>query len=494
VAFIKTLAKVSGWQATENSLYWNTHGGVVNLAVTGLSRAGKTVFITSVLANLLAAGSHTRNVRAQKRLKGLVVADEGRIKFSNLVKSHPRGPARFPFEANAKAIESAKRQWPARTAAVSEISVEIEFWANKIELGEEERVKTDKIAKLRLNLLDYPGEWLADLPMLGQTYAEWSTQTLQLLEEKPRNILSKPWKVWVSNLSNGISSSDEAKEGAILWQEFLCACREAKLCFLQPSRFIRSENDIEDFSKPEIDDSLAFYPMEKPCEAIEKTHRYYILEKRFNKYRDTVVAEFYEHILSKYTRQIVLVDILGALTGGEDVFNDTKRTLMAISKTMTDKSSDWLNRLKNFKLSSMTERLIFVATKADHLEVVQHDTLKNLLGSMLYDPERSFEKTAKLASYMKIASVQCTREGIDGAVNMIYGFVDGQDKPIGVVNPPIPSTDLSPEWWEKQTAGGRKPFDMPSFQPPKIEDYKTNGIPCTYLGELLQALLGDKLR
>ena len=36
------------------------------------------------------------------------------------------------------------------------------------------------IAELRLEILDYPGEWLLDLPLLRQSYREWSHATLDL--------------------------------------------------------------------------------------------------------------------------------------------------------------------------------------------------------------------------------------------------------------------------------------------------------------------------
>jgi uncharacterized protein len=35
--------------------------------------------------------------------------------------------------------------------------------------------------RVRLDVLDYPGEWLQDLPLLGQMFQEWSAQTMTLL-------------------------------------------------------------------------------------------------------------------------------------------------------------------------------------------------------------------------------------------------------------------------------------------------------------------------
>ena len=38
-------------------------------------------------------------------------------------------------------------------------------------------------ATLSIKIVDYPGEWLLDLPLLSQSYAEWSRATLRLYRE-----------------------------------------------------------------------------------------------------------------------------------------------------------------------------------------------------------------------------------------------------------------------------------------------------------------------
>ena len=45
--------------------------------------------------------------------------------------------------------------------------------------------------RIRLDILDYPGEWLLDLPLLKKTYVEWSNETLKLLKCPPRASVSQ---------------------------------------------------------------------------------------------------------------------------------------------------------------------------------------------------------------------------------------------------------------------------------------------------------------
>ncbi|MBE1043557.1 YcjX family protein, partial [Escherichia coli] len=45
---------------------------------------------------------------------------------------------------------------------------------------------------LYLEIVDYPGEWLLDLPMLEQDYLAWSRQMAGLLQGE-RAEWAKPW-------------------------------------------------------------------------------------------------------------------------------------------------------------------------------------------------------------------------------------------------------------------------------------------------------------
>ena len=76
---------------------------VIRLGVTGLSRAGKTVFITSLVASL----------KNSKNMVELVTAHEGRLKAANL-EPHPEGAIpRFPFEDHLRTMVSRdKPAWP----------------------------------------------------------------------------------------------------------------------------------------------------------------------------------------------------------------------------------------------------------------------------------------------------------------------------------------------------------------------------------------------
>ncbi len=76
---------------------------VIRLGVTGLSRAGKTVFITSLVANLIDRG----------RMPQLVAAANGRIRTAYLQPQPDDTVPRFDYEAHLGALTSPDPHWPA---------------------------------------------------------------------------------------------------------------------------------------------------------------------------------------------------------------------------------------------------------------------------------------------------------------------------------------------------------------------------------------------
>ena len=75
---------------------------VIRLGVTGLSRAGKTVFITSLVANLIDRG----------RMHQLRAAAEGRV-LAAWLRPHPdHAIPRFCYEDHLDALTAPEPHWP----------------------------------------------------------------------------------------------------------------------------------------------------------------------------------------------------------------------------------------------------------------------------------------------------------------------------------------------------------------------------------------------
>ncbi len=85
----------------------------VRLGVTGLSRAGKTVFVTSLVANLIDRG----------RMPGLSAG--GRIEAAYLQPQPDDTVPRFDYERHLAALTAREPHWPEGTRAVSELRLSL---------------------------------------------------------------------------------------------------------------------------------------------------------------------------------------------------------------------------------------------------------------------------------------------------------------------------------------------------------------------------------
>src|SRR5262249_42281082 len=83
--------------------------------------------------------------------------------------------------------------------------------------------------RLHIDITDYPGEWLIDLPMLDQSYAEWAAGALELAREPTRAAAAKPWLDFLQGL-DPLASGDEqtALKGAEIFTRYLRQARDAE--------------------------------------------------------------------------------------------------------------------------------------------------------------------------------------------------------------------------------------------------------------------------
>lgn len=98
-------------------------GGRLRLGVTGLSRSGKTVFITA-LAHQLTRALAAEN---QSHLPVFRALAEGRLRAAHLDPQPDYSVPRFAFEEHLAALTGPERHWPQSTRRISELRVSLEF-------------------------------------------------------------------------------------------------------------------------------------------------------------------------------------------------------------------------------------------------------------------------------------------------------------------------------------------------------------------------------
>ncbi len=195
----------------------------VRLGVTGLSRAGKTVFITALVHGLLRGG----------RFPVFESLATGRIARARLEPQPDDAVPRFAYESHVRTLID-ERHWPTSTVDISELRLVIDY-----------QRQNAATRSLTLDLVDYPGEWLLDLPLLKKSYEQWSTESLALSRREPRARLAREWHAHLARLDpNGREDEQATLTAARLFTEYLRACRDERLAMslLPPGRFLMPGN------------------------------------------------------------------------------------------------------------------------------------------------------------------------------------------------------------------------------------------------------------
>lgn len=354
---------------------------VIRLGVTGLSRAGKTVFITSLIANLMDRG----------RMPGLRAAAEGRIRAAYLQPQPDDTVPRFDYEGHLAAMTGATPHWPDSTRAVSELRLSFRLQAGGI-LGAFRALQT-----LHLDIVDYPGEWLLDLGLLDQSYAEWCVQTLTRIQPRVEAA------AFLGDLAAASPAAplDEGRAKALAqsFTDYLGAARAAGYSDCTPGRFLLP-GDLA--GSP----ALTFAPLpEGPGHRRGTLYREF--ERRFEAYKAQVIKPFFRDHFARIDRQIVLVDALGAIHSGPRAVEDMRLAMGGILAAFRPGRNRWLAGLLGRR---KVERILFAATKADHLHHTQHMRLTNIMAALMRDAKDRADFAGAHTAAMSIASVRATVE------------------------------------------------------------------------------------
>ena len=338
---------------------------------------------------------------------------------------------------------------------------------------------------LNLEIIDYPGEWLLDLPLLEQDYAEWSAQTLAAAERPPRAALARDWRNFLAGLDPGAPADPrQAARAAALYTRYLERCQaEAGLSQVQPGRFTMPG----DLAGSEL---LQFCPL-PPHDAASKSGQGSLgalMAERFERYRDTVVRSFYRDHFSRFDRQIVLVDVLGALNRGRACFDDVEAALATVLRSFRYGPSGLLARLFRPRI----EALLFAASKADHVAHNQHHNLRLLLEQMVREAAGNARFEGIKPAFVSLAALRSTdmvRTDHHGqALSCVRGIVKGENRETvlfpGEILPELPVDD---DWSADR-------FRFRDFAPRRLMLQGAAKPQHIRLDQALEVLLGDRLQ
>ena len=354
---------------------------VLRIGVTGLSRAGKTVFITSLVANLMDRG----------RMPALRAAASGAIRAAWLQPQPDDTIPRFDFERHLAALTGPDPHWPEGTRHVSELRLSLRVQPRGLLRG------LRGMQTLHLDIVDYPGEWLLDLRLMERDFATWSAEVLGRIADRPGGADYRA--ALLSTDREARFDEVEAQRLTAAYTAHLEAARDAGFSDATPGRFLLPG---ELAGSP----ALTFAPL-SPELRTSKLWREF--QRRFDAYKTRVVRPFFRDHFARIDRQVVLVDVLGAIHSGPPAVEDMRRAMADILSAFRPGRIGWLSQLLGGR---RVERILFAATKADHLNHVQHPRLAMILSAMLRDARDRADFAGARTDSMAIAALRTTTEEI----------------------------------------------------------------------------------
>ena len=459
-----------GVESTVKSVSETFFEPVVHLGVTGLSRAGKTVFITSLVANLLNRG----------RMPGLRAAAEGRIEAAWLQPQPNDTLPRFDFETHLAAMIGSVPRWPESTSGISQLRLSFRVRPNGLLAG------LSGPNTVHLDIVDYPGEWLLDLALLDQSFREWSDTTLARIEARDS---AAPFRSVLAE-ADPDAKLDEvaAKALAEAYTASLHAARADGLSDCAPGRFLLP-GDLK--GSP----VLTFTPL--PASAAPRGSLAREFERRFEAYKREVIKPFFRDHFARIDRQIVLVDMLGAIHSGPAAVEDLRHAMAGILQTFRPGQNAFLSKLF---FGKRVEKILFAATKADHLHHSQHSAMTAIAEAMLEDAKSRAEFAGAETEALAMAALRVTTEDQveqgGRTLDMVRGVLLESGKQAAMYPgrlPEDPSKLLFPAQ-EGATEWLGADYKVMNFAPQDVTLKPGDGPPHIRLDRAAEFLIGDRLR
>jgi uncharacterized protein len=255
---------------------------------------------------------------------------------------------------------------------------------------------------LTLDIVDYPGEWLLDLGLIGLSYAEWSRRALADARKAHRAQLAAPWLALTSSLAPAEPASEAvAQEASDRFKAYLAALRAdpEMVAVTPPGRFLMP-GDLE--GSP----ALTFAPLDCSNDTPPAGSLAALMAERFEAYKALVARPFFRDHFARLDRQVVLVDVLAALDAGATALADLESSLGDVLAALSVGRNSLLTSL----FSPRIERVLFAATKADHVHHTSHERLERIMEMIVGRALSRAEGAGAEVRAMAIAAVRATRE------------------------------------------------------------------------------------
>lgn len=413
VAGVCRLVADSAKKAAEK-VDFNLVSGSARIAIVGASRSGKTVLLTSLIDHL--CNHDPRRFRLKPSpLSGKQTARI--LKYQTL--GVPAGMTPFPFAAFRQAlIEDAR--WPSKTKDTYQYRMKVYRDDSVIA-----RIKNSSSSSY-YSFLDFPGERIADAPMTGSPYADWSDAMLNGLPS------GKEFDPLVAAFRRA-TENPESTESVILsaYKAILAERLRQFHTAISPSTFVLCPSGtIPERSMPAnrlissrytgLSATMEFCPLpmgtrESRPDLASRFHQAY------EAYRNKLIFPLFS-ALKESDRLCILVNIPEILQSGVGAYNDHVDLLRQVVAFCSPQQGAYRSILQSiYKTVGKVliddkyrpggiDKVAFVATQADRVRVEDMSRLAGLARELHIHSTRSLPGVQMRMEAFACVAVQATND------------------------------------------------------------------------------------
>ena len=380
------------------------------IAITGLNKAGKSVFLVSLLQHLKYSSPEKFRLR-DKKIKGFEILPV-KDKFFK----------QFPFE-DLRATLTAEKGGvlPPSTRDACKFAFRLSTEQNRPG-GEGRWAKISKFwdeVEYVFEFIDFPGERLADIEIYAnESFAGWSDaieSSFQAHAHIYENL--KDYRAIIEDMSDlsAVGAKEGANRLAAGYKKALTAMMKNKVQLITPSSFRKEFESGREFTRDDFDNhgenrpcgipGYDFVPVperfRERCPNVTK-----VFADNFERYRKEAITPLFD-AFKKCDSLLYLVDIPDILSNSSEKYDEIARLLEKLGESLN--RSGRLKGLREALSGGLKEALsgglrealfgglskvLFVATKSDMVSDADQENLRLLTESLMNPLGRSMPKAS----------------------------------------------------------------------------------------------------
>lgn len=425
------------------------------LTITGLSRSGKSMLFTSLITML-----KSRSEDGYACMPLLRYLPPSHVLDMHIAPIDGYKP--FPHLDNLEALK--RGEWPEATEEAYGFKLIVRL-KQTASLKKHLLPHTDVV----FEFIDYPGEWITDIPMLNKPYAQWSDSAWAQLSSGPQQYFATPWKQFVNEFNfEQTPTPERIKQLINAYRDYLIEAKANGISLLQPGSFLLESTDF-DWK------NFGFTPLPSSITSDISHPWFKAFDKHYGTFQRGWLTPLKQSIFKETDKQIILVDLFEGLNHSRQHLYQLKETLSHLADTFVYGQSSWFSRtvLKKQQIG----RVAFVATKADLIPASQRENLLSLLMQVTEGARARFNDKPIEFEHFLVSALQVTDEG-GNADAIRYKNSEGQY---------VESTfEALPRTLKEMEEGSH--FPVPHVTVP--QDFKARILAGKGIDRLLQFLLG----